>query len=449
MSRVIQSIMEHIDHSPNLPAPGQPWISLAVLNSTYQMSRRAMDGACAAPGLRWLRTAAAGGPRRCVRAGYFLFSSLPFLLRLAVGDCDSQSAALNCQTWHICRLGISNLFGIANIRAIDQLNATMRFTEAIAALVLLATAVAGAEYVPLHKRFSYDVAVNDFSYLGMLSKRDSCSDAFGSNAHNSNCAPDFTLCCTRDRQDYPSCERHLGLGWCCVGANKTDKCYVDHASVCSEDSSVACTNLQAGTDQACCPKLTTCDPNTKASEQFVRCNINRGDLLVAAQASEDATSTTATSTEASSSTEAASKTRLTSTTASEAKTATAESQTAGPTETSNSSSSSSSSISGGAIGGIVVAVVAGIAVVAFLIWFFMRRSKKAKYEAAHQTPQQLSIPQYYDDQQQKYQQQGYYPDGQGGYVHSPPQPPSELADQRPPVELDAGMVDHQQQRPQS
>lgn len=73
----------------------------------------------------------------------------------------------------------------------------MHFVPVIAAAcVLLETASAAGVYVPIHKRYSYDALVNDFSYLGMLSKRDACSDAFGSNAHNSICAPDFTLCCT-------------------------------------------------------------------------------------------------------------------------------------------------------------------------------------------------------------------------------------------------------------
>ena len=72
----------------------------------------------------------------------------------------------------------------------------MRLSQAIAAFVLLGTSNAANVYVPFHKRFSYDPLVNDFTYLGMLAKRDACSDAFGSNAHNSICAPDFTLCCT-------------------------------------------------------------------------------------------------------------------------------------------------------------------------------------------------------------------------------------------------------------
>lgn len=78
----------------------------------------------------------------------------------------------------------------------------MFLTRQVAALALLGAAVATDAYVPVHNRFTFDVTVNDFIYLGMLSKRDACSDAFGDNAHNSNCAPDFTLCC-RASQRYP------------------------------------------------------------------------------------------------------------------------------------------------------------------------------------------------------------------------------------------------------
>ncbi|CAM1505158.1 Fc.00g107950.m01.CDS01 [Cosmosporella sp. VM-42] len=277
----------------------------------------------------------------------------------------------------------------------------MHLTYTVAALVLLGTAAA-EEYVPVHKRFSYDAVINDFSYLGMLSKRDSCSDAFGRLS---------------------------------VIANE-DKCYVDQASACGEDSAVACTNLQVGTDEACCPKLTTCDPGLEATKEYVRCNINRGDLLVAAKASGDAESKSATSTQTSSSTKTTSSTT---TSSAEPKTTVPESQ---ATQTSETATPKSSSISGGAIGGIVVGVIAVVGGAIGLAIFFMRRSKKAKYEAANQTPNH-TIAQYYQEQQLKHQQQqGYWPQGspeqQGGYGYSPQPPPSELPDQRPPVELDAG-----------
>ena len=58
-----------------------------------------------------------------------------------------------------------------------------------------ATAVATTDYVPMHKRNSFDPLIDDFSYLGMLAKRDVCSDAFGEDAEKSTCVPSFTLCC--------------------------------------------------------------------------------------------------------------------------------------------------------------------------------------------------------------------------------------------------------------
>ncbi|KAK7414113.1 hypothetical protein QQZ08_012554, partial [Neonectria magnoliae] len=268
-----------------------------------------------------------------------------------------------------------------------------------AALTLLGTAAASDAYVPVHKRFTYDVAINDFSYLGLLSKRDACSDAFGSNAHNSNCAPDFTLCCTRDFQDYPSCEKWLSKGWCCVGDGDNDKCYVDQASACDEDSSVSCTNLKEGTTKACCPKLTTCDESVAGSLEYVRCNINRGDLLVADAAANGKSSTTE---EASTSTEEASSASTESATSTESEasqTTEPETQTTSATATPD----DKTTLSGGAIGGIVVAAVAGIVGICGLgFWFIRRRDKKAAYEAANQSPQP-SIPQYYQDQQLKYQ----------------------------------------------
>ncbi|KPM43653.1 hypothetical protein AK830_g2865 [Neonectria ditissima] len=331
-----------------------------------------------------------------------------------------------------------------------------------AALALLGTAAAVDAYVPAHKRFTYDVAINDFSYLGILSKRDKCSDAFGSNAHNSNCAPDFTLCCTRDSQDYPSCEKWLSKGWCCVGkcvcfvtwgfgsvadrasSGDSDKCYVDQASACDEDSSVSCTNLQEGTAAACCPKLTTCDESVPGSSEFVRCNINRGDLLVAHAAKNGKSSVT--EEDSTRSTEEAS----TSTESEAAQTTEPKAETTSATAVPD----RKTRISGGAIGGIVVGAVVGIAgICGVLFWFFRRREKKVTYEATNQSPQP-PIPQYYQDQQGKYQQQPeqqqqqqqqseYYqttlPNQHDGsmYPQQQQQQPAELMDHRPLAELDS------------
>jgi hypothetical protein len=212
-----------------------------------------------------------------------------------------------------------------------------------------------------------------------------------------------------------------------------DKCYVDQGSVCDEDSAVACTVLANGTEKACCPKLTTCEVSIPASESLVRCNINRGDLLVADAGQNGKSSTT----DVSSTIEASS-------TSAEA----ASSTTIDPESQTTSSTSHSDDKSRPIAGGIVVAAVVGAAGIAGLVFWLLRRMRK-KYEAANQSPPQLTIPQYYQDQQMKYQQQqqGYYHMGDqyGGYTYSgtlhgqqqmQPQPPAELMDQRPPVELD-------------
>lgn len=71
----------------------------------------------------------------------------------------------------------------------------MRVSLIIQAVLLLAASVYSAQYIPLHKRFTYTDEIDDFSYLGLLSRRDVCSEAFGSSAYNSECKPDKTLCC--------------------------------------------------------------------------------------------------------------------------------------------------------------------------------------------------------------------------------------------------------------
>ncbi|KAI9166538.1 hypothetical protein HJFPF1_02645 [Paramyrothecium foliicola] len=345
---------------------------------------------------------------------------------------------------------ITNSLGVC--RCPTPRPATMPKIREVTALAVLLCAAVAEEHVPMHKRFSYVKEMDDFSFLGMLSKRDACSDAFGSNAHNSNCAPDFTLCCTRDFQAFPSCQQLLGKGWCCVDDGDDDKCYVDQKSACDEDSAVACTNLQAGTEQACCPKLTTCDPQTEASEGFVRCNINRGDLLVAdaAQKEKDkqtesstssappSTTSTATTSEATeSSTTASSSASTTESTESGGATSGADNQTEGGNRSNN------GGVSGGTIAGAVVGGLGGVALVAGLVFFLLRRRKKHAYEAASQG--QPTIPQFYEDQAAKYQQQSYYHQQGGsphqGYMYSPP--PTELHDRRTVAELDTTTVPQQ------
>ena len=68
-----------------------------------------------------------------------------------------------------------------------------------AALPLLglvsATAVGPVDYTPFHKRHSYG-EVDDFTFLSLLSKRDTCAEAFGKGSENEHCNPSLTLCCT-------------------------------------------------------------------------------------------------------------------------------------------------------------------------------------------------------------------------------------------------------------
>ncbi|AEO56534.1 hypothetical protein MYCTH_2301600 [Thermothelomyces thermophilus ATCC 42464] len=126
--------------------------------------------------------------------------------------------------------------------------------------------------------------------LSLLFGRDQCSDVFGSDASNEICSPSRTLCCVRRGQEYPACHQSLGKGWCCIGNNPTDDCYVDQPSVCEEKNSVPCTYLAEGTTEACCPRLTSCVIDTPASKEVVRCNIQYGDLQKAAAGLDDQSS---------------------------------------------------------------------------------------------------------------------------------------------------------------
>ncbi|KAK0750725.1 hypothetical protein B0T18DRAFT_55227 [Schizothecium vesticola] len=121
------------------------------------------------------------------------------------------------------------------------------------------------------------------SSVSFLAQRSFCGNAFGANVTDSICAPNFTLCCVRRNLPYPSCQQHLGKGWCCIGGNSIDNCYVDQESVCSEPNAVRCKDLANGTAEACCPRLTTCSAGYPATQEVVRCNILYGDLVKAGQ----------------------------------------------------------------------------------------------------------------------------------------------------------------------
>ena len=74
-------------------------------------------------------------------------------------------------------------------------------------LLLLLGIAAAADHVPLHERFTYDASVDDFSYLGMLSRRDTCSQALGPGARSGVCDPSLTVCCLC----YPAFRRRARL----------------------------------------------------------------------------------------------------------------------------------------------------------------------------------------------------------------------------------------------
>lgn len=149
----------------------------------------------------------------------------------------------------------------------------------------------------------------------------------------------------------------------------------------------------------------------------MRCNINRGDLLVAAKGEEDRTA------KASSGETTSTDTASSETTSEQSTTEDLAAQTTEPSilPTSTSEPEPSPALSGGAIGGIVAAAVVGVMGVAGLLFWFYRRRKRSNANRALSQP---IINQYYHDQHMK--QQGVYMDPQ----------PAELADQQRPIELD-------------
>ncbi|KAL6922960.1 hypothetical protein FSST1_000234 [Fusarium sambucinum] len=277
----------------------------------------------------------------------------------------------------------------------------MRVAAHIAALALFFVHVSSKADIPFHMRSVRHASNNGVSYLGMISRRDECSDVFGANSHNAACAPSNTLCCTRESQSYPSCEKHLGKGWCCV--EEDGNCYVDQESVCDEDNSVPCTTLMSGESEACCPKLTSCASGFEASKDNVRCNINRKDLLNAVKASEEETMTTSPTSQVS--TELKANMDDATTTTDDVKTTEPLSQTEEPSSssfTTSSSHSSSSSLSNGAIAGIAVGAAAvGIAIASLAFWF-LKRKKIVKEEVSIQ---QTNADYYHTQQEQQQQKQ--------------------------------------------
>ncbi|KAK0623677.1 hypothetical protein B0T14DRAFT_516869 [Immersiella caudata] len=232
------------------------------------------------------------------------------------------------------------------------------------------------------------------SDVSLLFGRDSCSDAFGQIASNSICAPSRTLCCVRRGQVYPSCQQYLGKGWCCTGENPTDNCYVDQESVCNEANPVFCTNLAPGTTEACCPRLTSCQPSINATKSSVRCNIQYADLKrAAASSSSSSLVTSATSTTSTSPTSQLSPTSLTtSPTSSTTSKLPVDPLTPSPETVAlpPSTASSSGLVAGAAIGGTVAVMTIGL-----LIFILFRRQMRRRQITPQPGPvgQPLTAPQ--------------------------------------------------------
>ncbi|KAF4990999.1 hypothetical protein FGRMN_8120 [Fusarium graminum] len=142
------------------------------------------------------------------------------------------------------------------------------------------------------------------------------------------------------------------------------ECYVNQKSVCNEDSSVLCTNLQSGTEKACCPKLTICDPDVEASKDSVRCHIDRKDLVAAMKASTTSSLVTADI-------------------SSEPNPRTIESNLAASDKASP--DTSQTGLTGGMIAGIVLGALAGgLLILSLVVWLLKRNGR-----AENQIPKQL------------------------------------------------------------
>ncbi|OTA65804.1 hypothetical protein K449DRAFT_391772 [Hypoxylon sp. EC38] len=271
-----------------------------------------------------------------------------------------------------------------------------------------------------------------------LFQRDACSDAFGSNSANSQCAPSNTLCCVRRGQTYSSCVQELDRGWCCVGNGTNDNCYVDQPSDCDSTNSVACVNLAPNTSSACCPRLTRCASGYEAAEDNVRCEIGYDDLMqLAATASGTSTISTISTSSTSSSSSTSSATSTSTTTSSST-------ETFNPNQDSDvSPDPARSAMAPGTIAGIAVGSVAGLALFVATAYYFLRRKRKTKESAVSYNGADSNGP----PMQQDYNQTAYdswysswqYSGETGGFSQpselNSAQSPKELAPDRPPQEL--------------
>ena len=200
----------------------------------------------------------------------------------------------------------------------------------------------------------------------------------------------------------------------------TDNCYVDQASTCDEPNSVPCNDLEENTIQACCPRLTSCQPGFEASESLVRCNILYRDLIAAAAGASSSTTSTTSTTSSSPTTSPTSQSQ------------TSQSSSATQTPTSvPAPEHSGSTLSGGAIGGISVgATLAFVAALFGGYKLYQRRRKNGV--GAQGSP-------YPNDVQSPKPPSAYYTGGgQVVYEQVPPgygYTPAEMMN-TPPAELD-------------
>ncbi|KAH6968235.1 hypothetical protein DER45DRAFT_588835 [Fusarium avenaceum] len=222
-------------------------------------------------------------------------------------------------------------------------------------------------------------------------------------------APSKTRCCVRDSQDFPACKKHVGKGWCCVEEclGTVNDTFIKKP-VCNEYGSVPCTNLEEGTNEACCPKLTFYNPPTKASLDNFHCWIKRKDILAAERAQNDEESTTSSTTTASS-------------TSTVSESPTGESNL--PTSATSSPDSSPQGLTTGGIAGVVVGAVAGgVAIASLALWLLKRRKR-----TNNQAPMQPTSYEYYNPQNRKQER-----------VHSPQEMDSQGGQRmilKPPAEL--------------
>ncbi|KXL48578.1 hypothetical protein M433DRAFT_178636 [Acidomyces richmondensis BFW] len=185
--------------------------------------------------------------------------------------------------------------------------------------------------------------------------------------------------CLNANSNYPQCQEYLGLGWCCTVYE--GGCYVDlQTSSCGQPGAVSCTELAAGTSEACCPQHTICAPGYNASNTFVRCDINQTALIALASSSTSlsgAVSPTASASSAVvqfSSTTTSASTLSTTSFASSAPTTTTSS--ASPTTTSSALSHTTgltATLTAGAIAGIAIGPVAAVLLIVGGGWWAWRK----------------------------------------------------------------------------